>query len=114
MRGLGSSGKRTAVRNVLLLNVMDIVCLQESKLEIPFASVLKEIRGSKLSDWECLSLSVVGSACGILVGWNEDLFALSSSSIGKFSVTVILKNRRDGLTWMLSSVYGPSDDLIKL
>lgn len=112
MRGLGSASKRAVVRNVILLNGVEVVCLQESKLEDPSSSVLKEIGDTKIS--RRARLNAVGIAGGVLLGWNEDYFACLSTSIGSFSVLAVLENVKDRSSFFISPVYGPSDDPIKL
>lgn len=48
VKGLGAASKRAIVKSVIMLNGIEVVCLQELKLEDPTSVVLKEIGGAKI------------------------------------------------------------------
>jgi hypothetical protein len=52
------------------------------------------------------SLPAKGTACGILVGINNDLFDICRCDIHTFSVFILLKNKNDGVMWRLSQFMG--------
>lgn len=111
-RGFGSPDKRVVVKNLIFQYNIDVVCLQESKLSHPSSSCLLALGSLRLKQWKVLSTS--GSAGGILVGWNDNMFHKISSWVDVFSVSVVLENGRDGFQWMLTSVYGPSNYPVNL
>jgi hypothetical protein len=53
-------------------------------------------------------LPVVGTAGGILVGVNNDLLEVISWEIKSFSVSVVVKNRRNDRITRITTVYGSS------
>ena len=66
IRGLGSSGKRWEVRNIVRRFKCDIIILCETKLASPSHALLRNLGGGKINKWEFLtSLGVSG---GILIG----------------------------------------------
>ena len=54
-----------------------------------------------------------GSAGGILVGANMDIFNMVVGDVLKFSVSVMLTNKANGFVWKLIVVYGPAYDDLK-
>jgi hypothetical protein len=48
----------------------------------------------------------VGTAGGILVGVNADLFVSTLSQILKFTVSIMILDKRSGFNWKLVVVYG--------
>lgn len=49
-----------------------------------------------------------GASGDILVGVNEDKFTIVSKVIGKFSVSVQLRNKDNKKIWLFTVVYGPT------
>lgn len=48
----------------------------------------------------------VGRAGGILVAWDSSVFEVINHQIGEFSVSILGKNRDDGMLWAFKGVYG--------
>ena len=59
-------------------------------------------------------LPVVGTAGGLLVGINSDMFEVLNWSIHEFCVSCLLKTKNENFTWKLISVYGTTYDKHKL
>jgi hypothetical protein len=59
-------------------------------------------------------LPTKGTDGGILVGINNDLFDICRCVIHTFSVSILLKNKTDGVVWRFISVYGSAYDERKL
>jgi hypothetical protein len=55
-------------------------------------------------------LKAQGAAGGILVGANTDVYSMTVLDILKFSVSVMLSNKKNGFSWKLVVVYGPAYD----
>jgi hypothetical protein len=65
---------------------------------------LKNVIGNKNLLWNYLPAN--GSAGGILVGINLDVFEVLSWEIIKFSINVVVKIKSFGVTVRLSTIYG--------
>lgn len=57
-------------------------------------------------DW-CY-LKSKGSAVGILVGCNSDMFSMLIDDILTFTVSVMLTCKKTGFVWKFIAVYGPA------
>jgi exonuclease III len=56
VRGLNESGKRLRVRNLLKQWKVNIICLQETKLELISSSIVRSVWGCQHVDWCYLAL----------------------------------------------------------
>jgi hypothetical protein len=104
VRGLNAVGKVTAVNDVLCKNKPDIIALSATKKEDFSPGCLKAIANFHEFEWNWLP--AVGTAGGILVGINLELFEIFSWYKRKFCVMVSLKNKRDKFIWNFVAVYG--------
>ena len=80
IRGLGSSGKRREVRNIVRRFKCDILIMCETKLTFPSHALLRNLGGGKLNKWEFLPS--LGPSGGILIGWDDWLFAYLDTYMG--------------------------------
>jgi hypothetical protein len=64
--------------------------------------IMKNI--NKYMDWNFLPAD--GTAGGILVGFKSNVFEIVSWQNFKFSVTAIVRNIKDKVTWRFIAVYG--------
>ena len=66
-------------------------------------------------DFDYVSLPAVGIAGGAVLSWRRDLWAASSPTTRRFSVTIRLTPLNGpGDPWWLTNVYGPTDTVEKL
>jgi hypothetical protein len=49
----------------------------------------------------------VGNFYGILVGINSSIFSILNVWVMDFSVSILLNNKIDNFSWLLTIVYGP-------
>ncbi|KAJ3672429.1 hypothetical protein LUZ60_007150 [Juncus effusus] len=78
VRGLNKDTKRGQVRDNLLAERPDFVCLQETKLKEYTPQIHRSIVGSRLRSY--VTLDSLGASGGILMAWNDNLFNLVSCS----------------------------------
>lgn len=115
---MGSKEKRRVVRDLCNSQRVDLVLLQETKLELMSPAVLKEVSSFRETGW--FSLPSSGRARGILIFWNKSRVDAVGSDVGRFSLSVLAHFKGDTRCWMVSCVYGPTnsalfpDFLIKL
>ena len=111
IRGLGSSGKRWEVRNIVRRFKCDILILCESKLASPSLTLLRNLGGGRLNKWKFLPSS--GASDGIIIGWNERLFAYLDTYRCQFSLSLKFKSLSNNFGWWLTRVYGPCSANLK-
>lgn len=103
-RGLGSSTKKRALKEILYHNQIDIVGIQETKLE-SFSSRNLNAFSNTVTKWTPKSSN--GASGGLLLGINESKFWILNTWIMDFSITVHLKNKFENFEWLFTIVYGP-------
>ena len=87
------------MRNLLCQWRVDIVYLQETKLE--FIS-----RGD-------IDVAVIGAAGGILLMWDKRVVTRLDMEVGEFVAACTFKNVVDGFEWAFAGVYGPNGNCDK-
>jgi hypothetical protein len=103
-RGLNAPGKLVCVNDLLCKNKPDIIALSETKKEDYSPACLKSIANFHVFEW-CW-LPAKGTAGGILVGVNLDMFNIFSWYKGKYYVLVSLKSEKDKFVWNFVAIYG--------
>ena len=59
-------------------------------------------------------LPAVGTAWGILVGVNSDMFEILNTDNHEYWIPCLLKNKKDAIVWRFVSVYGSAYEEHKL
>jgi hypothetical protein len=111
VRGLNNPQKRESVKHWLRSWKCDAVCLQETKLEVVDLQLVRSLWGSPYVDWDFLP--AIGSAGGVLMIWDTRVLEKINSMVKTFSVSCHWKGVADGLEWVGSGLYGPTNDLLR-
>jgi exonuclease III len=82
VRGLNDPEKRLQIKNLIKSWRADVICLQETKLEVMSRSVVKSLWGCHYVDWAYLGS--VGAAGGILVMWDRRVLEKVEVAVGRF------------------------------
>ncbi|KAK1327233.1 hypothetical protein QJS10_CPA01g01088 [Acorus calamus] len=69
---------------------------------------IADIGAGLLDEWAFKAAR--GAAGGILICWNSTLWTAADRSVGNFSLSVLLEDKRTGARWCCSNVYGPNED----
>ena len=85
VRGLNDKDKHLRVRHLLNLWGADVICLQETKLELITRSLVRSLWGSHHVDW--LYCGSNGALGGILVMWDTRVVEKLEDVVGNFSVS---------------------------
>lgn len=112
VRGLNSTARRDSVRVIVESARVDVVCLQETKMESISRRTVLAMLGAEF-DNNFSYLPSLGASGGILVAWRTRLGTALASRIDNFSVSIQL-HPENGEPWWLTCVYGPqgNDDKI--
>ncbi|XP_077252502.1 uncharacterized protein LOC143891884 [Tasmannia lanceolata] len=110
--GLGSQGKRLQVKELINSSKPDLMCLQETKLELISRGVFRGLGFRE--EWDFDFIPSQGASGGILVAWNGSAWKLVNVWKGNFSLFVAFKKLEDGSDWLYSGVYGPCSREAKL
>jgi hypothetical protein len=109
--GLNEGNKCLRVRNMLRQRKVDIVCLQDTKMEYISNSFVRNLWGCAYADW-CF-VSSRGASGGILLMRDKRLVTKLEVSVGEFVIACSFKNVEDDFVWAFMGVYGPNFDYIR-
>ena len=73
--------------------------------------LVRSLWGNSFVDWEFLP--TIGSAGGVLLIWDNQVLEKLDSRVNKFSVSCHWKGVNDGLEWVGTGLYGPTNDLLR-
>ena len=111
-RGLNRPDKLLRTGDLIRDNHPDFICLSETKKDLFTTDQLLVLDKHDVFIWNWLP--AIGTAGGILVGINSEIFSVVSWSILNNCVSCIIKNKKDAIVWRLISVYGPAYEDLKL
>lgn len=96
VRGLGSADKRRMVRELCNSYRVDVVMLQESKLDVIAPSVIKELSCFRDTGW--CALPVVGRARVLFsMGWS---YGICGQFYWEISISMVAHFHGDSQHWM--------------
>jgi len=108
VRGLNQRSKRLKIKNLLRQWKADIICLQETKLDLISNRIVKSLWGSQFADWCYLPSS--GASGGILLMWDRRVVEKLEAHVGAYVVACSFRNCADNFTSAFAGVYGPNLD----
>jgi hypothetical protein len=108
IRGLNEGNKRLKVKKFLSLWKVDIVCLQESKLELITTGLVQSLWRCSYVEW--CHVASFGASGGILLMWDQRVVTKVDVCLGNFVVACSFRNVDDGLMWAFAGVYDPNRD----
>ena len=85
VRSLNDPKKQVVLKNWLRKWKVDVVCLQETKLDKVDGRVISNIWGNRFVGWEVLN--AVNTAGGVLLLWDKRVVDRVDSKVGMFSVS---------------------------
>jgi hypothetical protein len=94
------------VRNLLRQWRVDIVCLQETKLDFISRKIINSLWGCSYVDYCYVASS--GASGGILLMWNKKVVSSLETEVGDYVTGCRFKNVVDGFEWAFVGVYGPN------
>ncbi|WVZ77498.1 hypothetical protein U9M48_025357 [Paspalum notatum var. saurae] len=109
VRGLNARARRDNVRTLVDSIRADIVCLQETKLEVVPCDLVYAMLGMHFVDY--VYLPAISTKGGLLIAARSPGVSLCDVKLGCFSATVRISAA--GEDWWLTGVYGPQGDLEK-
>jgi exonuclease III len=91
---------------------VDIVCLQETKMQNVTRELVQSLWGCNQVDW--CALGSQGASGGILLMWDRRVVEKVEDWVGCFSVACSFRSVSDDFRWAFAGVYGPNIDSDRL
>ena len=108
VRGVNGPEKRKVIKNFLRSYRVDIVCLQETKVQEMSVELVRSLGVGRRLNWKALNAE--GSAGGIILFWDNSRITLVDSMVGSYSVSCLFRMPENGFLWAFSGVYGPVEN----
>ena len=107
VRGLNDGSKRLMVRHLLKQWKVDLVCLQETKLQSLSRGLIRSLWGGHHVDW--LFVGSNGASGGILLLWDNRSLQKIDEALGLYTASCKFRSVSSGFEWAFTGVYGPHD-----
>ena len=111
VRGVNDPDKRRVIKNFLRTHRLDLVCLQETKVQEMNHVMARSLGVGRFLNWK--DLNAEGSAGSILLLWDKRRISMVDSVVGSFSVSCLFRMAEDGYQWVFSGVYGPVEKSLR-
>ena len=102
---MNDSDNRKVIKNLIRTNKVDLVCLQETKVQEMNFDMVRSLGVGRFLDW--IAMNAEGSAERILLFWDKRRMSRLETMAGSFSVSCLFKMVDDGFLWAFTGVYGP-------
>jgi len=103
--------RRDVVKEMIQSVRPNLVCLQETKLNQIDNSLRGEFLGNQLDSFEYIPAD--GTRGGILIAWRSDMVEATGTIKKDFSISMHIKLKWMQTPFLLTTVYGPSEDSLK-
>lgn len=111
IRGLGSKGRRSQLKNILQEHKVNCVCISETiKQNFTNREVLA-LGGGISFTWKWVPSQ--GRLGGLLIGLEDEVVEVSDYQENQHFQSVVLTQKEDNFKWQLFNVYGPVQDNLK-
>jgi exonuclease III len=104
VRGLNDPVKRSSVREFVSELHVNLVCFQETKLDVIDDFTVMQCLGPSFDGYAYLP--ALGTRGGILLAWDRTQIEISNISLDSYAITGEVRTRDDN-RWWITMVYGP-------
>ncbi|RVX10943.1 hypothetical protein CK203_013310 [Vitis vinifera] len=105
VRGANDSSKRKIIKNYIRNQRVDLMCIQETKIQEMSEGIVRNLGSGRFLDWRALNAE--GATGGILICWDKRVLEILDWKEGQFSLSCRFKTIENGATWVFTGVYGP-------
>ena len=104
-RGVNNLEKRKVIKQFIRDQQVDLVCLQETKIQEMTLRMARSLGAGRFSYWG--TVDTTGTTKGIMLFWDKRILEVIEMMSGIFSVSCLFRNVEDGFQWIFTVVYGP-------
>ena len=95
VRGVNDSSKRKLIKAIMRKQRADLLCFQETKMQVMSEGVVRSLGSGRFLEWR--ALDAIGSTGGILVCWDKRSLEILDWEVGQFSISCKFRNVDDGV-----------------
>jgi hypothetical protein len=106
IRGMGRAGRKRCIIDTMVKHDVKFMGIQETKKYEFTDKFLEELAGMKHFCWNCLPS--MGSAGGILMGVDSDIFVVEKWVVRKFLISCVVVTKKDVSKCCIATIYGPA------
>lgn len=110
IRGMNSSKKKQILHDLIDLEKIDVIMIQETKMENFSTRQLRKI-SHRFDLWHWVP--AIGRSGGILFGGDSNKIKVLRWEAHRFCLDIQLENKLDSSIWQLTIVYGPVNMSLK-
>jgi exonuclease III len=107
VRGLGAVEKRIELQRLIAERRVDVLCIQESKMEVVEESLIRYLWGSDSVNFSFIPS--IGASGGIITIWDPCVLNVWSSIVKMHCLIVIGQFIEDNVDFFLANVYAPCE-----
>ena len=85
VRGANDVNKRRIIKSVVRKQKVDLMCIQETKIQLMTDGVVKSLGVGRFLEWR--TIEATGAAGGVLVCWDKRSLELLEWEEGQFSIS---------------------------
>ena len=111
VRGANDRNKRMVLKFFIKTQKVDLVCIQETKIQDVSLGVVQSLRTGRFIEWGVVNAR--GASEGIVVFWDSRVLELVGMEVGVYSISCQFKNCDDGFVWFFTGVYGPTQRVVR-
>ena len=104
VRGANDSFKRKVIKSVVRKQKVDLLCIQETKIQDLSNRVVRSLRSGRFLGWK--ALDAFGSVGGLLIFWDKRSQEMLEWEEGQFSISRF-RNVENWVVWVFTGVHGP-------
>ena len=105
VRGANDSSKRKVIKTFIRNQRVDLICIQETKIQAMSDSIARSIGSGRFLDWKAVNAE--GASGGILICWDRRSLDILDWEEGQFTLSCRFRNVENGACWVFMRVYGP-------
>ena len=94
VRGANDSNKRKLIKSFVRKQKVDLLCIQETKIQLMSERVVKSLGARIFLDWR--ALEAFGSTGGVLICWDKRSIEILDWEEGQFSISCKFRNVKMG------------------
>ena len=105
VRGANDSSKRKVSKTFIRNQRVDLICIQETKMQLMTDSIARSLGSRRFLDWKAANAE--GALGGIFICLDRRSLNILDWEEGQFTLSCRFRNVENGAIWVFTGVYDP-------